>query len=366
MASEIGLLRVAYIDSLDLDNGQIVATLDLENNQISLSPKEKSKNIRVPFPFFSNDGLVIGGYPTPGTSIIVGQREGGQWCFVSYYPNQEIRADSNNLDSSNKKAITLDPGTVFLRSNFKTQVSLSQNDITLGNSSYKISLNTKDNYSVSKLISQFSFTEASRNTEGIIRRDIDGSIAKNIPDSLRLSSSDYESRLIEIGLDPKSRSKKSSSIKNPAFIEKREMLYEFEYNSNVKDDVTESNLYSGSNSSNQGNTYTFPNRRASKTDTLSLSLVAPNFLMETVKGTVVDIFGNILDINRVPIPIGIGDLSLKSSNSNDKQNNFFKIIIMMDLINVLSLLGFAIFIKLAYIFFYTIYKIFFRKPKNLI
>ena len=100
----------------------------------------------MPFPFFSNDGLVIGGYPTPGTSIIVGQREGGQWCFVSYYPNQEIRADSNNLDSSNKKAITLDPGTVFLRSNFKTQVSLSQNDITLGNSSYKISLNTKDNY----------------------------------------------------------------------------------------------------------------------------------------------------------------------------------------------------------------------------
>ena len=37
MASEIGLLRVAYIDSLDLDNGQIIATLDLENNQISLS-----------------------------------------------------------------------------------------------------------------------------------------------------------------------------------------------------------------------------------------------------------------------------------------------------------------------------------------
>jgi hypothetical protein len=51
---------------------------------------------------------------------------------------------------------------------------------------------------------------------------------------------------------------------------------------------------------------------------MSLSLVSPNYLMESVKGTVVDIFGNILDFNRVPIPVGQGANTLKPDNSPNK------------------------------------------------
>ena len=45
--------------------------------------------------------------------------------------------------------------------------------------------------------------------------------------------------------------------------------------------------------------------------------------METIKGTVVDIFGNILDINRAPIRIGVGDLSLKPSEKNNSNQSHF-------------------------------------------
>ena len=68
-----------------------------------------------------------------------------------------------------------------------------------------------------------------------------------------------------------------------------------------------------------------PNRRKSRADTLSLSLVAPNYLMESIKGTVVDIFGNILDYNRVPIPVGQGANTLRPNNSPDKAAAFTSI-----------------------------------------
>ena len=57
---------------------------------------------------------------------------------------------------------------------------------------------------------------------------------------------------------------------------------------------------------------------------LSLSLVSPNFLMETVKGTVIDIFGNILDINRAPIPVGDSqNLTLSTANGNNVTSQSF-------------------------------------------
>jgi hypothetical protein len=47
--------------------------------------------------------------------------------------------------------------------------------------------------------------------------------------------------------------------------------------------------------------------------------------METIKGTVVDIFGNILDINRVPIPIGKEQNTIKASTSTDKVKSYLSI-----------------------------------------
>jgi len=71
--------------------------------------------------------------------------------------------------------------------------------------------------------------------------------------------------------------------------------------------------------------FTFPNRRKSRSDTLSLSLVSPNYLMEQTKGTVVDIFGNILDLNRSPLPIGKDQNTIRPDKTTDKTKSFFDI-----------------------------------------
>ncbi len=52
--------------------------------------------------------------------------------------------------------------------------------------------------------------------------------------------------------------------------------------------------------------------------------MSPNQLIESVKGTVVDVYGNILDLNRNALPIGkINELSLR--NNPDKKNAFVNI-----------------------------------------
>ncbi len=115
----------------------------------------------------------------------------------------------------------------------------------------------------------------------------------------------------------------SGSNKNPPLIEHREIIYEYQYKSNIDAFSTESNKYSSSVSSTP--IYATPNRRSSRADTMSLSLVAPNFLIEQIKGTVVDIFGNILDINRIPIPVGATIATTLRNNGTtavDSQTSF--------------------------------------------
>src|SRR5690606_16539066 len=69
----------------------------------------------------------------------------------------------------------------------------------------------------------------------------------------------------------------------------------------------------------------FPNRKQSRADTLSLSLFSPNYLMETIKGTVVDIFGNILDLNRSVIPIGSENATIRLDQNDNKSKAFLRI-----------------------------------------
>jgi hypothetical protein len=315
----LGLLRIAVIQSYNPNRGEISVKLTLGGKLTQLSSVQK--DIKVPFNFFSNDGLFIGGYPTPGTPIVIGQGEGGTWHFVSYYFNREIRQSAQGLSSTNLNAINIDPGTLFLRASKNTQLTLSKNDIVVGNSANNLTINTNLNILNFNFDSNFSFSQASRNIDGVVKRDI--SPLKDASNYSKLDSLSYENNLKSIGMDPKLKAVASEyfNSKNPPFTEKRELIYEFAFDSNINDDITESQLYSGTKQAPPQ--YNRPNRRLSKTDTLSLSLVSPNYLMETVKGTVVDIFGNILDINRARIPIGVDTLSLKNDQSNTNKSDIF-------------------------------------------
>lgn len=170
---------------------------------------------------------------------------------------------------------------------------------------------------------------------GIIRRDIrpnEESIDAAAYD--QLYDLDAEHLLEEIGRDPTqdvthgTRSAASgdsvaaAAFRNPPFVEKRSVLYEFGSGWNVDTKQEEERML------REGilPVRVSSDRRERRSNILSLSLSCPNELMETVDGTLVDIFGNLLDINRgiLPPPSGQGaKASLESMLENARHTIAF-------------------------------------------
>jgi hypothetical protein len=306
---EVGLLRRGWIDSYDVTTN----TLKVKLNNAPIT----SNNPAIPIPsipsLFYNNGLFMGTLPVPGTPVVVGQGSGGQYYLVStLVENLPLIPD-------------LQLGTMIIQSNSDTWITLDDsNNIKIGSQANGIHINTDLQYLSDNIDNAYHFTQASRHIKGLIKRDL--IINTTFDQNSKLENDNYEPYYYVIGMDPTASptSVIVGSNKNPPFVEDREMYYEFQYDSMINDDLTESTLYGTNNSPNIPAPPTL-NRRTSRADTLSLTLAAPNFLMEIIKGTVVDIFGNILDLNRNPLPIGQGQNTLQASNSNDKVQAFIAI-----------------------------------------
>lgn len=310
----VGLLKKATIIKYLPDKG--IMRVKLAHNQ-SLRGQDPTGDIDVPIPhsMLYNNGMYIGSQPTEGTPIIIGQGSGGAHFFVSFF-----------ADVNFKRIPKLTLGELLIQSNDITKITLNDsNHINIGSSISKIHMDTKSNLITTTFNNQNHFSQAARKIEGVVKRDK----VRNtrITQDNKLESDDYDSKFKVIGMDPTfaANSFVTGSDKNPAFVESREIIYEFQSASDVDNDLREFTRYGTEKPTTLD--LTFPNRRKSRADTLSLSLVAPNFLIETVKGTVVDIFGNILDINRFPLPVGKrhGQNTLNKDQSIDKAASFLKI-----------------------------------------
>jgi hypothetical protein len=306
---EVGLLSRGWIDSYDPQTNMLKVKLNIapmtSNNPPVLVPAPPS--------LFYNNGLFIGSLPVPGTPVVVAQGSGGQYYFVStLVENLPLIPD-------------LELGTLILQSNSDTWITLDDdNNIAVGSAANSLHINTNYQYISSNIDNEYNFTQASRHVKGLIKRDL--IINTTFDQNSKLENDDYDPFYYVIGMDP-TASPTSVIVgpsKNPPFVEDREIYYEFQYDSMINDDLTESTLYGSNNSANIPAPPTL-NRRTSRADTLSLTLDAPNFLMEIVKGTAIDIFGNILDLNRNPIPVGQGQNTLQASDSNNKVQAFINI-----------------------------------------
>jgi len=303
---QVGLLRTGAIIGYDASKGLLKVRL---NTASSIRGRAQSVDIPAPHAMFYNNGLFIGTKPMPGTPVVVGQGSGGQYYFVSYL--------AENLPA----VPTLTDGELLVRAADESKISLNtNNDINIGGSNNKIHINSKSNLITTNFYNENHFTQASRRVEGLVKRDLKPNT--NFDQNSKLENDNYDSKFYVIGLDPTVSPNPiiTGSGKNPPFVEKREIVYEFQYSSEINDDLFESTLYG--NTKPPATVFTFPNRRKSRSDTLSLTLASPNYLMETIKGTVVDIFGNILDLNRVPLPIGKDQNTLRAATSTDKVKSF--------------------------------------------
>lgn len=307
----VGLLKRGSI--VGYNNG--VLSVRLINAPAIKGNQNLPVEVQAPHSLFYNNGLFIGTMPVEGTPVVVGQGSGGKYYFVSFLAeNKNIIPDSD---------LTL--GTLLIKSNNSTKITLDdKNNINLGSDVNKIHLDTDSFLITTSFHNENHFTKAVRSINGVVKRDL--LYNTQFSQNNKLESDDYNDQFVTIGMDPTSTINDSitGSTKNPPRVEHRELVYEFQPQSNIEDDLTESNKYTKASVGSSTN-FSFPNRRLSRADTLSLSLVSPNYLIESTKGTVVDIFGNILDLNRFPLPIGQEQNTINASKSTDKKKSFLLI-----------------------------------------
>lgn len=307
----VGLLKIGTIVSVNKSAGTMQVSLDTANPLIK-GQSSKPVNVPIPYSMFYNNGLFIGSLPVVGTPIVIGQGSGNNYYFISFLPN-----NVNKLPS-------LKENEIVLQTNNFNKISIIDNSVKIGSNLKSIHIKNSNNSLINVTTDNFySFTQGSRSVVGVVKRDLKPNI--NYSQISKLEKDDYEDFLIPIGMDKSFTTNKltTTSKKNPSLIENRNIIYEFANDNKILDDYNESLLYSGNKQ--QSKNYVLPDRRQSRSDTFSLSLVYPNHLMESVKGTAVDIFGNILDLNRFPIEIGKDKATLNQENADDKKEAFLNI-----------------------------------------
>lgn len=290
-------------------NGDGTVTLLIDTISLGLPNYE----IIAPLPvaWIGTNGF-LAGYPDEGTTVKVIQSHGGFWSIIQPFGNNQFINDSDF--TKNTLVGKVKDGSKFVLSP-KTGVFLGKdkNNLKLNPNQELLTINVDSNY---------LFTNSKREISGNIKRDLKDTSNRNLL-TLDLDNHKYENNLFEICLDPSLTSSHSTvfgNIRNIPLTENREIIYEFSNDYGFISFNDELNKYKDSNK----NTDLSYSRRKSRTDTLSLNLEYPNYLIESIKGTVVDLFGNILDINKNILPIGkIPELSFK--NSQDLGKNYINI-----------------------------------------
>lgn len=308
-----GMIRSATILKYNGD-GTVRVALD----EGSIYGPANEFNAPIPAAWMGPSGEFMGGCPELGMSVMVSQGHGGQWFVIGYINSNDV-FDGSFVSASDTLMSSLKPGVALIQVKNEVGISVDPNEgSSIGNPQTFQQINPNCGIITHNMKGEFSFTESSRNIDHVIRRDLVENLNRDILNSA-LDSLKYELSLYSVGLDPLlnvSRKTSGEFVRNPPLTEKREMVYEFARSYNYSTDEEESSRYT-----DKPRKFIRPrvDKQNMRADVLNLSLAHPNHLIETIKGTVVDSTGNILDINRVPLPAGRVE-SLSLLNSKDKSS----------------------------------------------
>lgn len=305
---KVGLLAEATIESYN-DDGSV-------NIRVPTNPGISVANL--PLAFSGPNGEFIGGYPSIGTSVSVSYGQ-GKYFISSFLPTNKVFNGTSTRDLMSE----FTPGRILLQTaKAANRILMDPNSgISIGTSVANEQVDPKRSIWSQNLNTEMSFTSAHRSIKGVIQRDIKENSTRNISSSI-LDSHEYSDSLANIGMDPSttiSTTSAGSNIRNLPLVENHEIIYEFQNLDNgigyTTDDL-ESGLYVSKLPPDRPTQIL---RKDSRTDAFNLNLNNPNHLIEKIEGTGVDLYGNILDLNREILPIGrLDDYSLnKNSNKKD-------------------------------------------------
>jgi len=326
--SNVGQLRLALVENVDYRKGTVTLFI------IS----DKNRNTVVAYPGFmtgqdGESGLWYG--LKKGDLLLCGIGPGNTYYVFNKIGNTSTALQTGSLSDSDVASAILGTYSPTISKDLSINsfllksgnVKLKLSDIsgaflgTLGYGSINFDINESADkrYNYTSLISNqfYNITNSGYSINGVISRN--KSTNEN-GDSNSYKDpkiyNDWYKDLKQIGFDNSlmiSEQTKGTSKRNPALIEKRNITYEFSDDFFIESDTLEARKQedvTGKGAKTQIND-PLTSRRIRKDDTLSLSLISPNYLIEKIEGTVVDINGNVLDLNRNVLPVGY--LSLKTT-----------------------------------------------------
>lgn len=293
--------------------------------------KFEEYQVDIPLAYASPDGAFIGGYPEIQTGVTIEQGQGG-WYISGYLKPDNV---FDNLNISGSGGIfgdimsDLSPNRLLIQSKkAANRIYLESpsdddlngtNEIVAGNGVESLQVDLKRSIISHNIANQYQFSYAHREIVGTIKRDISDNSLRDVEGSI-LDDRGYDDNLWLVGMDPSlaiSPVTSGSLTRNLSLIENRRIIYEFANISseqNFEEDKIELSKidpnYFRSNPTNI-------QRPESRAVTFGLNLYYPNHLFEEIKGTGVDTFGNVIDLNRSILPLGKGDLSFVENANNE-------------------------------------------------
>lgn len=279
---------------------------------------EKLVRCPIPYPYAGRGGGFLAGIE-PDTIVLLANSSEEKWYVVGFIPDVIFYGTSvegeGDINFDESPYPELEPGELVVKGKAGQKIELLNDgrlgiDAGIGSSASDIELVPASQGMFVRVNNIYQFTEAGRRVEGIIRRDLN---LKEKPEDTTstdfLASSSYDTILSEIGRSPldevqyRTTTLAKSVIRNPALIEKKDITYEFADSFDVRYFESELKAMASTDPRNitnnildlQADPSSRENRR---TDTLNLHNRNYNHLIEKVQGTLVDIYGNVLDINR--------------------------------------------------------------------
>lgn len=276
----------------------------------------------IPHPYAGRGGGIFTGIEKDSL-VLVSSGIGEKWYCVATVPDYNFYFNldgASNIKYNESQYPELKEGEISVKGNTGQYIELKNSgnialDAGVGNSYADIELSNSSKALFKRISQEYSFSESGRSIDGIIKRDLREEENKSYTDTTNfLDSESYDLVLSEIGRFPQNKvqNRTTSLIKrtfrNPALVEKRSVVYEYADSFNVQSfdkevkSLQDTDIPSINTSIDvlQSDISARKNRR---TDVLNLNGLNYNHLIEKIEGNVVDIYGNLLDINRNVIRI---------------------------------------------------------------
>ena len=298
---------------------------------------EPTHRAPLPHPYAGNGSGIFYGIEE-GNVLLMARGPSNTWYVVSIIPNVTFNVNTQGAENVyyyQNKYPQLNPGEVSLIGVNGQFIDILKNgnialDAGIGAKSANFELSNLSAGIFTRINQLYSFTEAGRKIEGVIKRDLSRTEQSTTTNTINfLDGEEYDLLLNTIGRSPQNEVQKrsaqiiKSTVRNPALVEKKEITYEYATQFNVLDFENEVKALGKIATQSGGQTTVdisnlktdITSRQNRRTDTLDLNQQNFNHLIEKVEGTIVDIYGNILDLNRNVIQVP--NTTTLKTNGND-------------------------------------------------